>query len=61
MSLLQVPRIIFSSMRKMCLPGKPLAHPRPERSLIAEVCEYGLYSALRVPFPALKPIYSIKQ
>lgn len=39
MSLLHVPISIFSSILNMCLPGNPLAHPRPVKSLNTEACE----------------------
>lgn len=38
-SLLHVPNIMFSSIRKMCRPGKLLAQPRPTRSLMVDLCE----------------------
>lgn len=36
-SLLQVPSIMFSSILKICRPGKPFAHPRPTRSRIVDL------------------------
>lgn len=59
-SLLHVPSIIFSSIRNMCRPGKPFAHPRPVKSRNTDAWLYGLYSYACVPLPALKPIYKIK-
>jgi hypothetical protein len=52
---MQTPGRIFSSMRKMCLPGNPLALPVPGRSRMKVVCENGRYWYALVPFPALKP------
>lgn len=59
-SLLHVPSIIFSSIRNICRPGKPFAHPRPVKSRNTDAWLYGLYSYACVPLPALKPIYKIK-
>lgn len=56
-SLLHVPSIIFSSIRKICRPGKLFAHPLPVKSRNTDAWLYGLYSYACVPLPALKPIY----
>lgn len=60
-SLLHVPSIIFSSIRNICRPGKPFAHPRPVKSRSTDAWLYGLYSYACVPLPALKPIYKFKK
>ena len=52
---MHTPGRIFSSILKMCLPGKPLAPPVLGRSRICVVWEYGRYSYAFVPLPALKP------
>lgn len=59
-SLLHVPSIIRSSIRNICRPGNPLAHPRPVKSRNTDAWLYGLYSYACVPLPPLKPIYKIQ-